>query len=83
MEIIPLCFKSSEDADTLGLIGKELYTIHLPIDISEIRPGEDVTTNTDTGKFSTCIVRFDTEVELAYFNHRDILSYVIKNLSNQ
>jgi len=62
MEIIPLCFESSEDADTLGLIGKELYTIHLPIDNSEIRPGEDVTTNTDTGKFSTCIVRFDTEV---------------------
>ncbi|CAN7048702.1 unnamed protein product [Brassica rapa subsp. trilocularis] len=33
MGIIPLCFKSGEDADSLGLTGHELYTIHLPTDI--------------------------------------------------
>lgn len=64
MGIIPLCFKSGEDADTLGLTGKERYTIHLPTDISEIRPGQDVTVTTDTGKSFTCTVRFDTEVYL-------------------
>jgi len=62
MGIIPLCFKSGEDADTLGLTGHERYTIHLPTDISEIRPGQDVTVTTDNGKSFTCTVRFDTEV---------------------
>ncbi|EOA29802.1 hypothetical protein CARUB_v10012896mg [Capsella rubella] len=83
MGIIPLCFKSGEDADTLGLTGHERFTIHLPTDISEIRPGQDVTVTTDNGKSFTCTVRFDTEVELAYFNHGGILPYVIRNLSKQ
>ncbi|KAJ7981297.1 Aconitate hydratase [Quillaja saponaria] len=83
MGIIPLCFKSGEDADTLGLIGHERYTIDLPSNISEIRPGQDVTVTTDSGKSFTCTARFDTEVELAYFNHGGILPYVIRNLIKQ
>ncbi|KAJ7948154.1 Aconitate hydratase [Quillaja saponaria] len=83
MGIVPLCFKSGEDADTLGLTGHERYTIDLPSNISQIRPGQDVTVTTDTGKSFTCTVRFDTEVELAYFNHGGILPYVIRNLSKQ
>ncbi|KAK9028000.1 hypothetical protein V6N11_067816 [Hibiscus sabdariffa] len=78
-----LCFKSGEDADTLGLTGHERYTIDLPSKISDIRPGQDVTVKTDKGKSFTCIVRFDTEVELAYFNHGGILPYVIRNLIKQ
>lgn len=62
MGIIPLCFKSGEDADTLGLTGRERYTIDLPDKISEIKPGQDVTVTTDTGKSFTCKARFDTEV---------------------
>ncbi|KAL0306937.1 UNVERIFIED_CONTAM: Aconitate hydratase, cytoplasmic [Sesamum radiatum] len=73
MGIIPLCFKPGEDADTLGLTGHERYTIDLPSKISDIRPGQDVTVVTDSGKQFTCTVRFDTEVELAYFNHGGIL----------
>ncbi|BAT90292.1 hypothetical protein VIGAN_06151000 [Vigna angularis var. angularis] len=80
MGIIPLCFKSGEDADTLGLTGHERYTIDLPSTIIEIRPGQDVTVTTDNGKSFTCTIRFDTEVELAYFNHGGILPYVIRNL---
>nr|WMP39834.1 aconitate hydratase [Solanum melongena] len=83
MGIVPLCFKAGEDADSLGLTGHERYTIDLPDNISEIRPGQDVTVRTDTGKSFTCIVRFDTEVELAYFNHGGILPYVIRQLSQQ
>ncbi|CAA3010903.1 aconitate hydratase, cytoplasmic [Olea europaea subsp. europaea] len=83
MGIVPLCFKSGEDADTLGLTGHERYTIDLPSNINEIRPGQDVTIQTDTGKSFTCTVRFDTEVELAYFNHGGILPYVIRQLTNQ
>ncbi|KAG4114650.1 hypothetical protein ERO13_D12G058700v2 [Gossypium hirsutum] len=80
MGIIPLCFKSGEDADTLGLTGHERYIIDLPSCVSEIRPGQDVTVATDSGRSFTCTVRFDTEVELAYFNHGGILQYVIRNL---
>uniref|UniRef100_A0A453Q3R3 aconitate hydratase n=1 Tax=Aegilops tauschii subsp. strangulata TaxID=200361 RepID=A0A453Q3R3_AEGTS len=64
MGIIPLCFKAGEDADSLGLTGHERYTINLPTDVSEIRPGQDVTITTDNDKSFTCILRFDTEVEL-------------------
>ncbi|MBA0613397.1 hypothetical protein Godav_013838 [Gossypium davidsonii] len=83
MGIIPLCFKSGEDADTLGLTGLERYTIDLPNKISDIRPGQDATVTTNNGKSFTCTVRFDTEVELAYFNNGGILPYVIRNLIKQ
>jgi aconitate hydratase len=81
MGIIPLCYKAGEDADSLGLTGHERFTIDLPTNVSEIRPGQDVTITTDNGKSFTCVLRFDTEVELAYFNHGGILPYVIRNLA--
>jgi len=62
MGIIPLCFKAGEDAETLGLTGQELYTIELPNNVSEIKPGQDVTVVTNNGKSFTCTLRFDTEV---------------------
>lgn len=68
MGIIPLCFKAGEDADALGLTGHERYTIDLPSNISEIRPGQDVTVTTDSGKSFTCTARFDTEVIYAFLN---------------
>ncbi|PON51493.1 Aconitase/Iron-responsive element-binding protein [Parasponia andersonii] len=83
MGIIPICFKPGEDAETLGLTGYERYKLDLPKKVSEIRPGQDVTVSTDDGKSFTCIVRFDTQVELAYFDHGGILQYVIRNLSKQ
>lgn len=70
MGIIPLCFKAGEDADTLGLTGHERYTIELPTNISDIRPGQDIAVSTDSGKQFTCTVRFDTEVSsTAFFAH--------------
>ncbi|KAM0949810.1 putative aconitate hydratase [Dioscorea sansibarensis] len=80
MGIIPLCFKVGEDADSLGLTGRERYTVNLPSGVSDIKPGQDVTVTTDSGKSFTCTLRFDTEVELAYYNHGGILPYVIRNL---
>ncbi|KAG4993657.1 hypothetical protein JHK86_030484 [Glycine max] len=82
MGIIPLCFKPGDDADSLGLTGQERYTIDLPSNVNEIRPGQDVTVVTDAGKSFVSTLRFDTEVELAYFNHGGILQYVIRNMVN-
>ncbi|KAK8627695.1 hypothetical protein V6N13_135299 [Hibiscus sabdariffa] len=78
MGIIPLCFKSGEDADTLGLSGHERYTIDLPSKISDIRPGQDVTVKTDNKKSFTCTVRFDTEVINA--QHTCVVSSAIVQL---
>ncbi|WCJ32931.1 Aconitate hydratase [Euphorbia peplus] len=83
MGIIPLCFKKGEDADTLGLTGHERYSIDLPDKISDIKPGQDVIVTTNTGKSFTCTLRFDTQVELTYFDHGGILDYVIRNLSKK
>ncbi|KAG2554930.1 putative aconitate hydratase, cytoplasmic [Panicum virgatum] len=83
MGIIPLCFKAGEDADTLGLTGHERYTIHLPTNVSDIKPGQDVTVTTDTGKSFACTLRFDTEVELAYYDHGGILPYVTRKIAEQ
>lgn len=62
MGVIPLCFKPGEDAETLELTGHERFTIDLPRSVSEIRPGQDVTVVTDSGKSFVCTLRFDTEV---------------------
>ncbi|ONL93421.1 Aconitate hydratase 1 [Zea mays] len=83
MGIIPLCYKAGEDADTLGLTGHERYTVHLPTNVSEIKPGQDVTVTTDNGKSFTCTLRFDTEVELAYYDHGGILPYVARKIAEQ
>jgi hypothetical protein len=69
MGIIPLCFKAGEDADSFGLTGHERFNIELPTNLSEIRPGQDVTVTTDNGKSFTCTLRFDTEV-CAFQKHR-------------
>lgn len=80
MGIIPLCFKAGQDADSLGLTGNERYTIDLPSDIKSIKPGQDIEVTTDNGKSFTCTLRFDTQVELTYFEHGGILQYVLRQL---
>eukprot|EP00246_Nothoceros_aenigmaticus_P002071 TRINITY_DN12831_c0_g1_i1.p1 TRINITY_DN12831_c0_g1~~TRINITY_DN12831_c0_g1_i1.p1 ORF type:complete len:951 (-),score=197.02 TRINITY_DN12831_c0_g1_i1:245-2938(-) len=80
MGIIPLCFQGSEDAESLGLTGFERYTIDVPTDIKDIKPGQDVVVRTDNGKEFTCILRFDTQVELTYYQHGGILHYVLRQL---
>jgi aconitate hydratase len=62
MGIIPLCFKSGEDMESIGLTGHEQYTIHLPSSVREMRPGQDIVVTTSTGKSFMCTLRFDAEV---------------------
>ncbi|KAG0568151.1 hypothetical protein KC19_7G190400 [Ceratodon purpureus] len=81
MGLIPLCFKDGEDADSLGLTGFERFTIDMP-DLKDVKPGMDITVRTDTKKEFTCVLRFDTQVELTYFSHGGILQYVLRQLLN-
>ncbi|CAI6002355.1 unnamed protein product [Closterium sp. NIES-65] len=79
MGIIPLCFKPGQNAETLGLTGKERFSFSLP-PVDQIQPGQDVVVSTDNGNSFTCTLRFDTELEKAYYNHGGILHFVLRQL---
>jgi len=77
MGIVPLQFLNGENADSLGLTGKEQFTIELPEDL---KPGNHVNVKVSNGKTFQVLSRFDTEVELTYYRHGGILPYMIRKL---
>ncbi|KAK7198558.1 aconitase [Novymonas esmeraldas] len=75
MGIIPLQFKDGENATSLGLTGKE----HFSMDFSgELRPRQDITVRCDNGKTFTAMLRIDTEMEVKYVENGGILNYVLR-----
>jgi aconitate hydratase len=80
MGVLPLQFKEGENAETLGLTGKEIYEILLTEDI---KPRQLVTvkaTDEDgTKKEFEVMVRFDSEVEVDYYRHGGVLQMVLRN----
>jgi len=77
MGIIPLQFEDGQDADKLGLTGYETFTIELS---ENLVPGQNITVKTSVGKEFTVKLRFDTDVELAYFKHGGILQFVLRRI---
>jgi aconitate hydratase len=77
--IVPLQFKEGENADVLGLTGKEQFSFDLG-DISQVKPGQEVTVNVSGGKISSfkTILRFDTDSETTYYAHGGVLHYVVR-----
>lgn len=80
MGIVPLQYKQDQTADTIGLTGKEKYDVDLP---ECLTPGQEVTVRTDCGKEFAVVVRFDTDLELTYYNHGGILNYMVRKLAKQ
>lgn len=80
MGILPLVFEKGENAEKLGLTGKETFNI----DIHEnVRPNEviQVTATDEDGKvtvFNT-IARFDSDVEVDYYRNGGILQKVLRS----
>jgi len=74
--VIPLQFKKGESADSLGLSGKERFSI----DITDAKPGQEVTVKVEGGKISEFKVnlRIDTESEMIYYKNGGVLNYVIR-----
>jgi len=81
MGVLPLQFKEGEGADTLGLTGREKYTIG---GIAQLKPRQDVEVRVipdDGEEFTfTARCRIDTYNELEYFNAGGILHYVLRRL---
>lgn len=77
MGIAPLQFLSGQNADTLGLTGKEAYTIVIP---EHLEPGQQIEVVVDTGLRFNVIARFDTEVDLTYYRNGGILNYMIRKM---
>jgi len=79
--VMPLEFKEGESADSLGLTGKEYFSIDLG---DEIKPGMDVTVKVEDGSIDkfTAKLRIDTDSEVAYYQNGGVLNYVIRNRIN-
>ncbi|MED4462020.1 aconitate hydratase AcnA [Metabacillus fastidiosus] len=80
MGVLPLQFKDGENAETLGLTGKE--TVSVEID-ETVKPRDFVkVTAVDengTKKEFEVLVRFDSEVEIDYYRHGGILQMVLRD----
>lgn len=77
MGLVPLQFLPGQNAETLGLSGKESYNINLP---KQLTPGQNIQITTDDGKSFDVILRFDTEVDLVFYRHGGILNYMIRKM---
>ncbi|HEX6593545.1 MAG TPA: aconitate hydratase AcnA [Bacillota bacterium] len=80
MGVLPLQFEKGQNADKLGLTGKETFTV----DINEnIKPHDlvKVTAVDENGKTTefNVIARFDSDVEIDYYRHGGILQMVLRD----
>jgi aconitate hydratase len=80
MGVLPLQFKQGENAEVLGLTGKE--SIEVAID-ETVKPRDyvKVTATDEEGnkKEFEVLVRFDSEVEIDYYRHGGILQMVLRD----
>jgi len=81
MGVLPLQLREGEDAEALGLTGRETYTVNIGDDLA---PGQDVTVDVtgedgSTRNF-TVLCRIDTPVELTYYRNGGILHTVLRKM---
>ncbi|MCY4153812.1 MAG: aconitate hydratase AcnA [Gammaproteobacteria bacterium] len=80
MGVLPLVFKPGDNADSLGLSGRETYSIHgLETGAKEVQVSA-VAADGATTEFPAT-VRVDTPKEWEYYNNGGILHYVLRQLA--
>ncbi len=77
MGIVPLEYLDGQDAELIGLNGDETYDIMLP---EKLYPLDKIDVVTSTGIRFQAKVRFDTDVDVAYFENGGILNYTIRKM---
>jgi aconitate hydratase len=85
MGVLPLQFMPGENVDTLGLTGREIYSIDGLTD--ELGPKQEVSIrvqkeNGDILQFKV-IVRLDTAIEVKYYRNGGILHTVLRNMLSE
>jgi aconitate hydratase len=80
MGVLPLQFKEGETADSLGLTGRETYSI-TGLDNGQSKTAH-VVAKTNEGRKTEfdVVVRIDTPKEVEYMRHGGILHYVLRQL---
>ncbi|WP_099158197.1 aconitate hydratase AcnA [Virgibacillus ndiopensis] len=80
MGVLPLQFEKGENAEKLGLTGKESFNVEID---ENVKPHDlvKVTAVDEEGKTTEfkAIARFDSEVEIDYYRHGGILQMVLRN----
>lgn len=79
MGILPCQFQEGENAETLGLTGKEQFSISL--NGGDLRTQQDIEVTVNDGRKFMVRSRLDTEVEIEYFRNGGILHYVLRRLN--
>lgn len=84
MGVLPLQFKKGENAETLGLTGKEVINVHID---ENVKPRDivKVTAVSEDGskKEFEVLVRFDSIVEIDYYRNGGILPLVLREKLTQ
>jgi aconitate hydratase len=77
MGVLPLQYQEGESASSLGLTGREQFTIHGLADAESVP--RELTVKADDTEFKVT-VRIDTPKEQRYFRHGGILQFVLREL---
>jgi len=82
MGVLPLQFRAGESAESLGLTGRETYTIHID---DHLEPGQTVQVDaaSDDGAKKTFATkcRVDSRIEVEYYRHGGILNLALRRMS--
>jgi aconitate hydratase len=79
MGVLPLQFKQGENAEVLGLTGKEVFEVQIDENVKPRDLVKVVATDENGNKKEfEVIVRFDSEVEIDYYRHGGILQMVLR-----
>ncbi|XP_063122149.1 iron-responsive element-binding protein 2 isoform X2 [Rattus norvegicus] len=73
--IAPLEFLPGENADSLGLSGREVFSLSFP---EELFPGITLNIKTSTGKEFSVIAAFENDVEITLYKHGGLLNFVAR-----
>ena len=80
MGVLPLQYKKGENAEKLGLTGKEIFTVTGIT--NNIKPLKEIqiTAKNEQGKekIFQVIARLDSQIEIEYYRHGGILQYVLR-----
>lgn len=83
--VLPLEYKSGESAQSLGLSGKEVFTISGIAD--DIKPHKEVQISAKNNKGGEikfqAIARLDSRIEIEYYRNGGILQYVLRQFLNK